>query len=300
MRVTARRAILGVVMVVLALAVAQALASAADTPRWIVFSGEPGGTSLPQLFRIQTTGAGLEQITTGARPATQPAFSPDGRRIVFARLGSGIFRANLDGTGLQRLTSGGRDTFPVWSPDGKRIAFVRPYRVEWRVYVMSASGAGQRRLPQAPPTGRPSWTANSKSLFIPTAAAIAKLDARTGRVQKRYAVLLDLAVSQATTVSPDSRTFAFIARRPPTGPPDCGESNCPAFALYVAPASKPGRRRRIANDTGPAGWSPDAKSVVFVVRGALTLEVVASGKQTKIPTPGDVPGGDAPPAWQPR
>lgn len=300
MRVTARRAILGVAIVVLGLAAAQAVASAADTPRWIVFSGEPDGTALPQLFRIQTTGAGIEQITTGAKPATQPAFSPDGTRVVFARLGSGIFQANLDGTGLRRLTSGGRDTYPVWSPDGRRIAFVRPYRTQWRVYVMSASGGGQRRLPQAPPSGRPSWSANSKSIFIPTAASIAKIHSRTGRVQKRFGVTLDLAISQGMTVSPDGRMFAFVARRPPTGPPDCGESNCPAYALYVAAAATPGRRRRLANDTGPAGWAPDAKNVVFVVRGALTLEVVSSGRQTRIPTVGHVPSGDAPPAWQPR
>ena len=300
MRVTTRRAIFGAGIVALGLAAAQSVASAQGTPRWIVFSGEPGGTALPQLFRVQTTGEGLDQITTGAKPATQPAFSPDGTRIAFARLGSGIFLANLDGSGLRRLTSGGRDTYPVWSPDGKRVAFVRPYRRQWRVYVMSGSGAGQRRLPQAPPTGRPTWTPNGKSIFIPTAAAIARIDARTGSVQKRYAATLDTAVSQAMTVSPDARTFAFVARRPPTGPPDCGESNCPAFGLYVAPASRPGRRRRIANDTGPAGWAADSKSVVFVARGALTIEVVNSGKQTKIPTVGHVPSGDSPPAWQPR
>jgi dipeptidyl aminopeptidase/acylaminoacyl peptidase len=300
MPVSARRAFFGVAIVALGLVAAQSVASAQGTPRWIVFSGEPGGTALPQLFRVQTTGADLEQITTGAKPATQPAFSPDGDRLVFTRLGSGIFRANLDGTGLTRLTSGVRDTYPVWSPDGKRIAFVRPYRTQWRVHVMSPSGAGQRRLPQAPPTGRPSWSANSKSIFIPTAASIAKLDARTGRVQKRYAASLDPAISQGMTVSPDGRQFTFIARRPPTGPPDCGESNCPAYALYVAAAATPGRRRRLANDTGPAGWAPDSKTVVFVVRGELTVEVVSSGKQTKIPTVGHVPGGDASPAWQPR
>ena len=299
MGVTVRRAILGVTIAALSLAPAQAVAIAADPPRWIVFSGEPGGTALPQLFRVQTTGEGLEQITTGVKPATQPAFSPDGKRIVFARLGSGIFGSNLDGTGLRRLTSGGRDTYPVWSPDGKRIVFVRPYRTEWRVYVMSASGAGRRRLPQAPPAGRPSWAPNGKSIFIPTAAAMAKIDARTGRVQKRFRVTLDPAISQAATVSPDARTFAFVGRRNPTGPPDCGEGHCPAFALYIAAAST-GRPRRIANDTGPAGWSPDAKTLVFVARGTLTLAVVSSGKTTRIATGPHHAGGDAPPAWQPR
>jgi Tol biopolymer transport system component len=293
------RVTLAVAVAALALVAAHARAIAADTTGWIVFSAEPDGTGLPQLFRIQTSGAGLEEITTGVKPATQPAFSPDGKRIVFVRLGSGIFGANLDGTGLHRLTSNHRDSYPVWSRDGKRIAFLRPYKKQWRVYVMSASGSGQRRLPQAPPAGRPSWTANSKSIFIPAAAAIARIDARTGRVLKRFNVRLDPAISQAATVSPDARMFAFVGRRAPTGPPDCGESHCPAYALYVASATT-GRPRRIANDTGPAGWSPDGRTLVFVARGALTLAVVSSAQTTRVATGPHVASGDAPPAWQPR
>ena len=69
----------------------------------------------------------------------------------------------------------------MWSPNGKQIAFVRPYRADWRVYVMSASGAGKRRLPNAPPAGRPSWTANGKSIFIPAAGDLVRIDAVTGR-----------------------------------------------------------------------------------------------------------------------
>jgi TolB protein len=298
MAVRSTRIVLALATAVLALASAHA-AAPATAQRWIVFSAEPGGSGLPQLFRIDTTGAGIQQITTGAKPATQPAFAPDGKRIVFTRLGSGIFRANVDGTGLRRLTSNSRDTFPVWSGDGTRIAFVRPFRGQWRLYVMSAAGTAVRRLPQAPPSGRPTWSANSKSIFIPTAASIARVDARTGQVQRRFRATLDLSLSQSATVSPDARQFAFIARRNPTGAPDCGESFCPQFALYLASAST-GRRQRIANDTGPAGWSPDSKTVVFVARGALTMEVVASGKSTRIATGEHHPGGDSPPAWQPR
>ena len=65
---------------------------------------------------------------------------------------------DVDGTALRRLTTNGRDSFPAWSPDGKQIAFVRPTKAAWSIYVMSSSGGQQRRLPKAPPSGRPTWS----------------------------------------------------------------------------------------------------------------------------------------------
>jgi len=291
-----RAVALGTAVAAVALSAAHG-APGASAPLWIVFSAQPNGLGAPQLFRVQTTGAGLEQITTGAQPATDPAFSPDGTRVVFARLSSGIFRVNLDGSGLHRLTSGSRDTYPVWSPDGRHIAFIRIYKTQWRLYVMSASGAGQTRLRLAPPAGRPTWTRDSKSILIPDSGSVTKVDARTGRVQTRYRAEIDPVDSQAATVSPDITRVAFVGTRPPTGPPDCGESHCPAFALYVSKLS--GKRQKITNDTGPAGWSPDSKTIVFVARGVLTLNVIGGGKTTIHAGP-HVPSGDAPPAWQPR
>jgi Tol biopolymer transport system component len=164
---------------------------------------------------------------------------------------------------------------------------------------MSASGSGQRRLPQAPPAGRPSWTADGKAIFIPAGGSLAKIDRATGRVQKYFGVTLDPSSAQTATVSLDARTLAFVGRRITNGPPTCGESHCPVYALYLSELSGK-HRRQIANDTGPAGWSPDGKTVVFVSKGALTLDVIAGGAKTTIATSTHVPGGDAPPAWQPR
>ena len=288
-------AALGVVVVV----AAQAAAGVSASERWIIFSALPKGLPPAQLFRVQTTGTGLEQITSGSSsPASEPAFSPDGQHVVFVRLGVGIFVINLDGSGLRRLTGGARDSFPVWSPDGKRIAFLRVYRTAWRLYVMNASGGMQRRLPLAPSGGRPSWTADGKSIFLPVVGGLDRLDARTGRVQKRIAMTLDVSTSQAATLSPNSRKVAWVGPTAAKGPPECGEVACPAFALYLA--NVPGRARRILYGTGPAGWSPDGKTLVFVYRGALNLLPVAGGARTPITTGSDVAAGDAPPAWQPR
>jgi TolB protein len=281
-------------LVALGTGAARPAAGAPSPSRWIVFSALQRGQPPAQLFRIQTNGEGLQQITMGRRLATQPAFSPDGKRVVFTRLGSGIYVIDLDGSRLHRLTTVARDSFPVWSPNGKQIAFVRPYRNAWRLHMMSASGARERRLPLAPPGGRPSWAANGRSIFIPGADGfIYRVDARRGRLQRRFRVPIDLALSTAATVSPNARRVAFVDRRPtPDETPQY-------YALYLAELAT-GQRRRFANDGGPAGWSPDSRTLVFVHQGTLALWPVAGGTPTRIMTGGNAATGDSPPAWQPR
>jgi TolB protein len=273
---------------------------ASADPAWIVFSATPDGAGAAQLFRVQTNGEGLKQITSGGLLAGSPDFSPNGARIAFSRLGSGLFTVNLDGTGLRRLTSGPRDSQPVYSPDGKRIAFLRPLKAGWRVLVMPAAGGKPRLLPQAPPAGRPSWTRDGKAIIVPTAVDVLQIDPQTGKVQKYFGITLDLQTAQTANVSPDDQTIAYVGQRLSTGPPDCGEGRCPQYALYVAGVQRPHRPRRLVNDTGPAGWAPDGRTLVFVAKGTLTLLTVGSGAKATIGTGTHVASGDFPPAWQPR
>lgn len=285
--------------VVLALALAVAAVSrGASSPSWIVFPAHPDGAGPQQLFRVAVDGNGLQQITTGALPAVSPAVARSGNRLVFSRLGSGIFAANLDGTGLRRLTSNGRDSFPVFSPDGTRIAFVRPYRAQWRLYTMSASGASERRVPQAPPAGRPSWAPDGKTIVMPAGGDVVKVDPATGHVLKYYGLSIDLQIGQTATVSPDGRTLAYVNPRRSTGPPDCGEGRCPQFGLYLASVAAPHHPRRIVDDTGAAGWSPDGKSLVFIAKGVLTVRQIGSGAERTISTGTHVADGESPPAWR--
>src|SRR5205823_4131906 len=177
---------------------------------WIVFSASPQkGTQAPQLFRVRASGTGLRQITTG-RAATDPSFSANGRRIAFARLGSGLFTMNADGSRLRRLTGGADDRFPVYSPDGTEIVFLRPFKGEDHLYVVSANGGGVHRLRAAPsPAGRPSWAPDGRSIFLPVevlpeSGILYLIEAATGRVQKQLPVQFDAPVSVAVpTVSPN-------------------------------------------------------------------------------------------------
>ena len=267
------------VLVALAAAAAHGAFGAAGPARWIVFSATPKGQISAQLFRVQTTGAGLDQITTGKKTASEPSFSPDGKRVVFARLGSGLFVVNLDGSGLHRLTTAPRDQFPVWSPDGRHIAFLRIFKNVWRLYVMGPSGQAPHRLPLALPGGRPTWTADSRSIFNPLQGYLVKLDARTGRQQRRYVIPIDLGTSNATTVAPNSSKVAYVAPRPSL--PTCEDTSCAVYALYLADVPG-GHPKRVVNDTGPVGWSPDSTRMAFVHRGTIALWPVGTGTRTTL------------------
>jgi TolB protein len=77
------------------------------------------------------------------RVDVDPAWSPDGRTIAFARKRDGgtptIYLAHPDGTALRRLTRG---RSPSWSPDGRRLAFA----LGGSVYEIRTDGRGRKRI----------------------------------------------------------------------------------------------------------------------------------------------------------
>ena len=111
---------------------------------------------------INADGSGEKVLTDNGFPG---AWSPDGKRIVFASDRDGgrlqIFVMNADGTGVTQLTSGFTNDDPVWSPDGMRIAFQSTRDGHEEVYVMNADGTGLTRLTfsDGPFSAVPSWRA---------------------------------------------------------------------------------------------------------------------------------------------
>src|SRR5262245_46802670 len=81
---------------------------------------------LGDLYTLPIAGGEATRITSGQAYDMQPAFSPDGKRIVFIsdRNGSeNVWLANSDGTKPRALTTGERDNYmsPIWTPDGEYV-----------------------------------------------------------------------------------------------------------------------------------------------------------------------------------
>ncbi len=119
------------------------------------------GTHPVQVISTASLGGG------GGGRIWNPAWSPDGTRIVFAWSGpvvvpkaevEGLYTVNVDGSGLHRLASKG--TGPVWSPDGTRLIVLRGSSLGGSsMYLVNADGTNARLLTSLEGNDpQPSWS----------------------------------------------------------------------------------------------------------------------------------------------
>ncbi|HXS35975.1 MAG TPA: hypothetical protein VN721_04705 [Flavipsychrobacter sp.] len=84
-----------------------------------------------EIFVANADGTDVHQVTHLGKANWAPAFTPDGKRIVFSSdfeheygFPFNLYLINLDGTGLERIShETGFDAFPMFSPNGKKFIF---------------------------------------------------------------------------------------------------------------------------------------------------------------------------------
>jgi polyisoprenoid-binding protein YceI len=119
---------------------------------------EKGG----DIFVTDLTGAAT-RLTGGSgidEAEDEPAWSPDGKSILYVRFGPGtgaedIWIMAADGSNARALTTdAGYEYDPAWSPDGRRIAYAQ----DGRITVMAADGSGAVALTDGTQDSAPTWS----------------------------------------------------------------------------------------------------------------------------------------------
>ena len=162
-----------------------------------------------------------------ATTGSDPAWSPDGTRIAFAR-DNRVWTVRPDGTDERMLVDAGYwDTGPTWSPDGRQLAFVRTFNVfsrEQAIVVMPAGGGDVRRVHTASDSiSTPRWSPDGTRIAFYEAQQFSE-----GRAGVLRTVRLDGSDPQEITSDcvPGTCTESGLDWRPcasacsPAGPPD--------------------------------------------------------------------------------
>ncbi len=120
----------------------------------IAFASAQNGAS--QIYLINADGANLRPLTSELNGACQPAWSPDGKKLVYVSPCAGkndqypkssLFILDLAaGQTTQLPTLPGGDFEPAWSPDGEKIAFTSLREGFLAIYVLNLADNAVTRL----------------------------------------------------------------------------------------------------------------------------------------------------------
>ena len=172
---------------------------------------------------VQRVGGRNPTLVAGDSTADEvwPAYSPNGKQIAYAKRGSGIFVVGATGESARRVTSFG--TNPAWSPDGTRIVFgseevKSPYTVNQKggLWVVDLSGGTPRRLDAGARSDsyQPAWSPSGERIaFWSVVDGRRDLETIPAAGGARVKVTNDAAVDWAPAWSPDGRYLYFASDR---------------------------------------------------------------------------------------
>lgn len=235
------------------------------------------------------------QITSGTFSHAYPAYSPDGKWVMFCRGGDSdamnIFRMPTDQANPIQLTffATGSVTSPSWSPDGRRIAFVNSQGDTTKVWTMSAAGEDLKVLEStnaSNTSGYVAWWPNKNIVYQqPGNRNFLQVNEETGAETEVLRTAPATGwVPLRPVFSPNGKQIAVFWNR--TVPGTWIISSDP----YSESLLKPG-------EFYPLGWSPDGKFIYGIPkahgRQIMRVQVANPHAETLVADlPGSVVGYD--------
>ncbi len=128
------------------------------------------GSGFQTMSFMQALGA----VITEGLTDWDPAWSPDGERMVWSKVKAGfppavdLFVANTDGSDERNLTGdSATDMMPAWSPDGSQIAFISDKSGFQNVYVVEVESGTITRLTDYEASDmQPVWSEDGSRIFL--------------------------------------------------------------------------------------------------------------------------------------
>ncbi|MBI2301747.1 MAG: PD40 domain-containing protein [Armatimonadetes bacterium] len=265
---------------------------------------------------VSSAGAAPTRLTDVPGDATEAAWSPDGRTIVYQSGDDGdtdLLLLDLDSGRPRPLVTGpGEALYPAWSPDGKAIvyAFSHPTRTVFQgldqgcnLMLIPAAGGAPRRLtdglvrdyaPSFSPDGRFVWFSSTRDLKQ-SGVAVCRLPVAEGAPERVIFRDADDYAAVQPALSPDGRFVAYGLYRG-------HRSN---WTIQLARTDAPERRYPLTDPNWPCygpRWSPDGKWLGCTCYQpgdpgwGVYLILVSTGGWLRLDAG---PGNSRSPAWSP-
>lgn len=117
----------------------------------VAFSSNRSGSF--DIHVMDADGQNVTRLTSDPGSETEPAWTPDGRRIVHTASVNGMTQVasiGIDGADARVLTSAAGNQAPAVSPDGRTISFTSARDGNYEIYQMDIGGSNARRLTTTP------------------------------------------------------------------------------------------------------------------------------------------------------
>ena len=170
--------------------------------RVVAYTAEAAGAR--QLFILPLRGGTPTQVTASEKAISEPAWSPDGRRLAYVR-DQELWVVEADGSRSTKVAGKpGGARLPHWSPDGRRLAFVSRRRGWSQIWIIDAPVPRRGRPANEPKVPEPSvvtepgvdvesfeWSPDGGRLAVmarlpgndPESSQIVLVDLATGRTE---------------------------------------------------------------------------------------------------------------------
>jgi serine/threonine-protein kinase len=183
---------------------------------WLAFDSDRGGRGDGDIYKMPRSGGEAIRLTTDPGSDFMPKWSPDGREIVYYRVGPSDDRririVSADGQNDRAVTSGiGQQRDPAWGPSGNELVFVSDSTLAIVERNLEGNWSNPRLLAESSPAVLPRWSPTGRWIAYSSRGAIRLISPSGG--PPRTLVENGALGGPATHPiwSPDSRTVFVTA-----------------------------------------------------------------------------------------